>query len=287
MANRKAQCFLVTLLLLALCCADSKLLGDFSLFMPKRAKLVSTPFSGLTLRGTRVDGGDDGSIEETHQFDVIVPNVDTYKKLLSSGSGELLKLMMQRLQAESVSGGKGSSYKLWLSSDHCLISLKMFPLGYRTFLLRHNSDEDAAVSIEDSGIVCSVIDLDQGLASKACALSIKIKLSEIGLKCSLHCRSKHIEKSLKKRLLQALRDAWSDRLRDDLALVTARLLQMREHKVSSNTAEKERRKQANEKVINPLKPISPTVRRPGSGGRVALGSSRKAKQQTKVVRRGG
>lgn len=42
------------------------------------------------------------------------------------------------------------------------------------------------------------------------------------------------------------------------------------------------------KVLNPRKPLSPTVRRPGGGGRVNLGEARRSKQTVqRVVRRGG
>jgi len=270
--------------------AAGTLLGDYSLWLPSakaKAQLANTPFKPVK-SGTRVGEGSD-SLDETVLFDVQVPDFYFYASALaSSGKAELTRLLKARLESESVYSGKGGNYKVWLSPSTLLVALRVFPVGYRTFVLRHEEGEE-----EDGGeLVFSVVDLERGLGSQRCSITTRISLFSDGgspaVKVSLSCLSRKLDAGLRKRLLKAVREAWSERLARDVGLCAARLHQLRAHASESSIAAKSRRKAENDKVLNPPKPISPTVRRPGGGGRVDLGSGRRAaRNNVRVVRRGG
>ena len=289
---------LLTLLVLV---AESRLLGDYWLFaFSKKTKLevANAPFKSS--EGTRIDRGD--STDETLLFDVTAPELEHYDE---ERRQEMAKLLNARLQSESVTKGKSGSFKVWLSPTSLLVALRVFPMGYRVFVLRRDDDDGGAgagagaaggAGGGDEGIAYNVVDLQRGVGNQRCSITTRISLPTDNagelkktpvLKVSLQCVSRGVDAGLKKRLLQAVREAWQGRLERDVGLCAARLSQLQQHKIDSSLADKLRRKAENEKVLNPPKPISPTVRRPGGVGRVNLGGQRKAKNNVRVVRRGG
>jgi hypothetical protein len=277
----------VGLLLLLFPAAAAVLLGDYSVLLPNKAKVLLTPGAPIARGGGRTKVGlqDRDAIDETHTFAVEVPGLEAYDGVTTSQ--ELLALLDQRLSSESVSVGKGGAYKLWLSKDVVLVSLRVFPFGYKTFLLRAEEPNTQAQAGE--GVLeYSVLDISRGGGSTRCTLTTHIELSGLSPKVSINCVSLKLNKALKKRLLKALQEAWSTRLAADVSLCLSRLMQSREHKRLASEAFKEKKRVENDKVLNPPKQISPTVRRPGGGGRLNLGADRRAsKTQTRVVRRGG
>lgn len=273
-------------LLLFLPAAFAVLLGDYSVLMPNKAKVLMTPGARPSVRGTKAGLLDRDAIDETHTFTVDVPGVEAYNE--ETSSQELQALLDQRLSSESVSVGKGNSYKLWLSKDVCLVALRVFPFGYKTFLLRAEEPNTQAQAGEEA-LQYSVMDVSRGGGTKRCTISTNIELSGLSpVKVSINCVSLKLDKALKKRLLKVLQEAWSTRLAADVSLCASRLSQSREHKRLASEALKEKKRVENDKVLNPPKQISPTVRRPGGGGRLNLGAERRSsKTQTRVVRRGG
>jgi len=273
-------------LLLFLPAAFAVLLGDYSVLMPNKAKVLMTPGASSSVRGTKAGLLDRDAIDETHTFTVDVPGVEAYNE--ETSSQELQALLDQRLSSESVSVGKGNTYKLWLSKDVCLVALRVFPFGYKTFLLRAEEPNTQAQPGEEA-LQYSVMDVSRGGGTKRCTISTNIELSGLSpVKVSINCVSLKLDKALKKRLLKALQEAWSTRLAADVSLCASRLSQSREHKRLASEALKEKKRVENDKVLNPPKQISPTVRRPGGGGRLNLGAERRSsKTQTRVVRRGG
>jgi len=271
-------------LLLFLPAAFAVLLGDYSVLMPNKAKVLMTPGASPSKRGTKAGLLDRDAIDETHTFTVDVPGVEAYNE--ETSSQELQALLDQRLSSESVS--VGNSYKLWLSKDVCLVALRVFPFGYKTFLLRAEEPNTQAQAGEEA-LQYSVMDVSRGGGTKRCTISTNIELSGLSpVKVSINCVSLKLDKALKKRLLKALQEAWSTRLAADVSLCASRLSQSREHKRLASEALKEKKRVENDKVLNPPKQISPTVRRPGGGGRLNLGAERRSsKTQTRVVRRGG
>jgi hypothetical protein len=285
-------------------CSEAALLGDFWLFLPSKygkQQLARTPFK-TSGSGTSVFREEDSSKtkDETLLFDVSVP--EEYKDVVSNGKEEMVKLLLARIQSESVTVGKGGAYKVWLSPTSLVVALRVFPVGYRVFLLRQDEDEEEEEegSKDDEGVF-SVVDLERGTGKQTCKITTRVSLSSpsattktisaaaaVKVKVSINCVSRRLDAGLKKRLLAAVREAWQERLERDVALCTARLAQLRTHAAAASIAGMERRKAENDKILNPPKPISPTVRRPGGGGRLNLGGERKAKHNVqRVVRRGG
>ena len=247
-------------------------LGDFTYMLPKSSsalltKLDSTPLAPAKTRASIADNNDGSSIDETHRFEVPldVTSVPLFAQLLA-GEGAGLRLLRQRLKSETTRVSR--TYKIWLSRDVVVVSLKV-ALGWRTFVLRREGEnewdgeeeeEDRKTAQDVTGacqrVSFSVADLQQQRGPARCTLQTRIALhcplpsasavasslppsdknkadkreSRRGDKAtrpralvSLRCTSAHLPKSLRKRLLAALQEAWADRVRSDVLLCLARM----------------------------------------------------------------
>ena len=250
---------LLVLVQLGLCLGTAQL-GTFWLWSPRgktKSQLLKTAFAQSDGGGTRVAAPGD-SVDETLLFDVPVPGLELYADAIASGKEEMRKLLRARLQSESVTSGTGGAYKVWLSPSALLVALRVFPVGYRVFVLRHDEDPGVGDDGDDEGgegsgqglgLSFSVVDLERGLGSQRCTIMTKVSLFSGGsnggsapVKVSLHCVSRRLDRGLKKRLLAAVREAWTERLSRDVGLCAARLAQLREHSAESLLAGKERRR---------------------------------------------